>query len=165
MTPLHAPPSLPAAAPVEVAATVKYVVCREICIPGKADLSLSIPAEKQTDADASPSRKLFQATRAQLPNPLPADLRINATSMGKYFVLQIEGSPATNDTRFFPLDPGVIENSAPQSLTSNGKVARLTLKWFDQPVKPLSRLRGVIVLDKNHAYKIDVPVGVAVRFD
>jgi len=165
MTPLQAPPNLPATAPIEVAATIKYVVCREICIPGKANLTLSIPPEEQRAEAPSPSHKLFQDTRAQLPSPLPTYLRVSATSTGRNVVLEIEGTPATDETRFFPLDPGVIENSALQSLTSNGKVARLTLKKSDQLVKPLSRLRGMIVLDENRAYKIDVPVGIATRFD
>jgi DsbC/DsbD-like thiol-disulfide interchange protein len=165
MTPLQTPPNLPATTPVEIAATVKYIVCREICIPGKADLTLSIPQLSQTTAQPASWRELFQRTRAQLPNPLPPYLKVSATSTGGNFVLVLEGAAATDEMRFFPIEPGVIENSAAQSVTSNGSVVRLTLKKSEQLAKPLSTLRGVIVLDGNRAYKIDVPVGIETPVD
>ena len=158
MTPLQTPPELPATAPVEIAATIKFVVCREICIPGKADLTLTVPLHAQPPSNDSPSRKIFDDTRAQLPKPLPPDLKVSAGSTDGNLELWLVGAPQTHEIRFFPLDPGVIENSAPQNLDSGHGSLRLTLKKSDQLLKPPSRLRGVIVLDEIKAYKIDVPV-------
>jgi DsbC/DsbD-like thiol-disulfide interchange protein len=165
MTPLQTPPNLPTTAPFEIAATVKYIVCREICIPGKADLTLSIPKIGQTTPQPSQWRGLFQRTRAQLPNPLPPYLKVSATSIGGNLVLMLESTAAMEGMRFFPLEPGVIENSAAQTVTSNGSVVRLTLKKSEQLAKPISTLRGVIVLDGNRAYKIDVAVGIETPVD
>jgi DsbC/DsbD-like thiol-disulfide interchange protein len=158
MTPLQTPPNLPVTARVGIAATVKYVVCRELCIPGKTDVALSIPVQGPTDAQPPEQRELFQTTRAQLPNPLPTGLRVSANAAGDFFVLSIEGAAPAHEVVFFPLDAGVIENAAPQTLSSENNVLRLTLKKSEQSAKPVSTLRGVIVLDQDRAYKIAVPV-------
>jgi DsbC/DsbD-like thiol-disulfide interchange protein len=158
MTPLQTPPSLPDTSPVALVASVGYIVCREICIPGKADLTLSIPQLGQTTGQPSPWRKLFQETRAQLPHPLPPQLKVRATQTSENIVLIFEGAAAPEEIRFFPLKPGVIENAAPQELSSIGKVMRLMLKKSEQLTKPVSALKGVIVLDEDRAYEISVPV-------
>jgi DsbC/DsbD-like thiol-disulfide interchange protein len=158
MTPLQTPPNLPATAPVEIAATVKYVVCREICIPGETDVALSIPVQGQTNAQPPAQRDLFQNTRAQLPNPLPSGWKVSANAGGDLLVLTIEGAAPAHELVFFPLDAGVIENAAPQTLSSENNVLRLTLKRSEQLTKPVSTLRGVIVLDQDRAFKIAVLV-------
>jgi thiol:disulfide interchange protein DsbD len=158
MTPLMTPRDLDPTVPAELAATVKYVVCREICIPGKADLTLSVPLYGQAAAQPSPWRELFQATRVQIPTSPPKDWKVSAVPTDKNFVLSVEAPDEPNTVMFFPLEPGVIENAAPQdfAMTKNG--FSLTLKKSEQLFKPVSRLRGVIVLDKNRAYEIAVPV-------
>jgi DsbC/DsbD-like thiol-disulfide interchange protein len=158
MTPLQTPPNLPATAPIGLAATVKYVVCREICIPGKTDVALSIPVQGQTNVQLSAQRDLFQSTRARLPNPLPSGWKVSANAEGDFFVLSIEGAAPAHELVFFPLDAGVIENAALQALSSENNVLLLTLKKSEQLAKPVSTLRGVIVLDQDRAYKIAVPV-------
>jgi DsbC/DsbD-like thiol-disulfide interchange protein len=164
LAPLLTPRDLDPTVPAELAATVKYVVCREICIPEKANLTLSVPVYKQPAAPGqpppgpSPWRELFQATRAQIPNPPPKDWKVSAVSTDKNFVLSVEAPDEPNTVMFFPLDPGVIENVAPQDFAMNKKGFSLTLKKSEQLLKPVSRLRGVVVLDKNRAYEIAVPL-------
>jgi DsbC/DsbD-like thiol-disulfide interchange protein len=164
MTPLQTSFNLPGSAPVEVAATVKFVVCREICIPGKADLTLSIPLHGQPNGEPSPWRDLFQSTRAQLPKPLPPELTVSAGSTDGNLDLVLVGAPETHEMRFFPLDPGIIENAAPQILAPIDNGFCLTLKKSEQLLKPISTLRGVLVLDGNRAYEIDVSLGVPITF-
>jgi len=157
ITPLQTPPNLQSPAPISIAATVKYIVCREICIPGKADLTLSVPLHGQSVTGQSPWRELFQKTRALLPAAPPPDWIVSATLEGDNFVLTLRGGSA-EEMRFFPLEPGVIENAAPQTLSAVQNGLRLTLKKSDQLLKPVPALKGVIVLDKDRAYEIAVPV-------
>ncbi|MGH9713098.1 MAG: protein-disulfide reductase DsbD domain-containing protein [Candidatus Acidiferrales bacterium] len=165
MTPLETPPNLQASSPIVLAATLTYVACREICIPGKAEVTLSVPLYGQPNENPSPWRELFQITRGQLPKPLPPDWKASAASEGENFVLTVECAGAVQRVIFFPLDPGVIENAAPQIMSVDDKTVRLMLKKSEQLVKPLSNLRGVIVFDKNHAYKIDAPVMTTTKAD
>ena len=61
---------VPSAAP--LAAHVNWLVCREVCIPGKADLALPLQVAAQ-QGPAPPDRQaLFDRFRSLLPQPLPS---------------------------------------------------------------------------------------------
>lgn len=153
-------PQRPVTSSGEIAATVKYVVCREICIPGKAELTLSVPVSKVPKSERSEWIAVFRNSLSQLPEQLPPEWKVSATSKGANFVLTFRGGTA-KEMRFFPLQPGVIENAAPQPLDSDEDRLRLTLKKSEQLTKPVSTLRGVIVLDQDRAYEIAVPIGAS----
>jgi hypothetical protein len=59
---------------------------------------------------------------------------------------------------FFPLDAGQIENSAPQTFALTKAGFRLTLRKSDQLSKPISFLKGVLVLDSGRAFELTAPV-------
>jgi DsbC/DsbD-like thiol-disulfide interchange protein len=158
MAAIQPPSSFTRKSPVAVAATVKYVVCREICIPGKANMTLTIPVNPHATLEPSEWRELFRTTRTQLPKPLPSTWKVSAKSEGDHLILSLEGAGSARELMFFPLDPGVIQNAAAQTLELDNKGLRLTLKKSEQLVKPVSTLRGVIVLDQYRAYEIAVPV-------
>jgi thiol:disulfide interchange protein DsbD len=94
------------------AADVAWLVCEDICIPGKATVKLSIPlAETTTPAN----QELFQKWVAQLPQPATAatasaaavkDLQIEKTG-DREFAAKVEapaGQPV-KDVQWFPLPP------------------------------------------------------------
>jgi DsbC/DsbD-like thiol-disulfide interchange protein len=143
--------------PVEIAATVKYVACREICVPGKAEVTLLVPVSKVPSNERSEWTAFFRQSLAQVPEPLPPEWKVSAISNGATFVLTFRGGTAKK-MRFFPLQRGEIENAAPQTLSFDKNGLHLTLKKSEQLTKPIVSLRGVIVLDKDRAYEIAVPV-------
>jgi len=146
--------------PVPIDAEVSYIVCREICIPGKARLSISLRRSKGRSRapDFSEWRELFERTRAQFPKPMPSAWQVSVASKGNEFILSVRGAGAASAAAFFPLDPGVIENSAPQNLASSGNGFQLTLRKSEQPLKPVVSLRGLLVLGASGAFEISAPV-------
>lgn len=158
MAPVRIPAALNARAQATIGADVKYIVCREICIPGEAQLTLAIPAAKDPSRHYSAWRELFERTRAQLPEAAPRGWKISARSEGDNFILTVRGEAAPRDAAFFPLDANVIENSAMQIPASSGAGFQLTLRKSDQLLKTLAALRGVLVLDGTRAYEVSAPV-------
>jgi len=67
------------------------------------------------------------------------------------------GKPITK-AEFFPLDPGQIDNPAPQILQSSNMGAMMILKKSDLFIKPITILRGVLVIPGGPAYRIEAPV-------
>jgi thiol:disulfide interchange protein DsbD len=135
-------------------ATVKYVVCREICIPGTAHLNLSV-----ADAIGNPANAdLFRQTRAQTPKPAPADWEPVAASQKDTFILSVKTKTLVKSAYFFPLEPNQIENSAPQIFADAPDGFRITLRKSDQLMKPPFELKGVIVLGNGSAYEITARV-------
>jgi len=133
-----------------ISADIKFVVCREICVPARAHLTLSVPDR----SDASPWRELFARTRVALPKPLPATWQAHATSDRNFFYLRVQGGSRERAATLFPNVPGQIENSAPQKFESLPDGFRLTLKKSDQLVTPVRWLTGVLVLGDGKAYEI-----------
>jgi DsbC/DsbD-like thiol-disulfide interchange protein len=133
-----------------ISADVRYVVCSEICIPGKAHVTL--PGSESPQA-----HRLFEQTREEVPRPAPANWRISATQDNSHIVLRI-ALRTRSSLSFFPLDAGVIDNSAPQQLSVEDDGIHLTLAKSDQLVKPITRLRGLLVFSTGAALEITAPV-------
>lgn len=144
---------------VPIGADVKYVVCREICIPGKAHLTLSLAAAGgDPPAEASEWHAIFQRTRAQFPKATPAGWTVSATADKDHFVLSVRGAAPIKSATFFPLESGQVENSAPQAFAATGDGFRLTLQKSEQLVKPISTLRGLVVFAPGRAYEVAAPI-------
>lgn len=152
MAPIHSAPGAPPDAPQDVAADVRYVVCREICIPGKAQLRV------MADANHPQTARLFAQTRKELPQKAPASWQATATQNEDAFVLTVKTGEAVKGAEFFPLDAEVIENSAPQAFAPVAGGFQLTLKKSQQLVKPVEKLNGLIVLGLGKSYEIAAPV-------
>jgi thiol:disulfide interchange protein DsbD len=179
IVPLHAAASLAAQQPVRLGAEVKLLVCsREMCIPGKAELSLTLPIKSQppaADAQNLDARnhdarnhdarnhdarndELFTATRRALPHPAPGNWRFSVADANDSFVLSANLGHRITQAVFFPLAESQIENAAPQKLLSVATGFRLTLRKSDRLLKPIARLKGVLVLSAEGSYLMDVPL-------
>ncbi len=154
MAPIHGPPqSEPISIP-SISANVRYIVCREICLPGKAHLTLPVPQA----GDASQQRPLFQRVRTQLPASVPAGWRISAESNKDSFILSVRTNSQVQNATFIPITPGEIENSAAQDFMSMEKGFRLRLQKSSQLTKSISVLKGLVVLGPGRAFEVAAPV-------
>jgi DsbC/DsbD-like thiol-disulfide interchange protein len=158
IVPVHAETSLAAQPLARLGAEIKVLVCREMCIPGKAQLSLTLPIKSQPPAPDARALELFAAARKDLPRPAPQNWKFSADAAKDSFVLDANLSTRITQAVFFPLAEAQIDNAAPQSMQPRAKGFRLTLRKSDRLLKPIERLTGVLVLSGNHAYLIDVPV-------
>ncbi len=143
-----------------LAADLKAIVCREVCIPARAQLSLSLAVRAERPHESGETVALFRAARKALPKPAPVTWRPAAKDLGESFELRVNTGYSASEAWFAPLDPLQIENAAPQKSVSTAAGVRLILKKSDQLLKPVSRLRGVLVLPQG-AYLIDAPVAVS----
>jgi DsbC/DsbD-like thiol-disulfide interchange protein len=159
MVPVRSPAEIKDRQTQKIAALVRYLICRDVCIPGQKQLALSLPV--QTRAAASETRELFDATRPRLPRPAPPNWRISATSTGDEFLLNLKIGKMDKAPEFFPLNAEQIENAASQEATAIPGGIRLHLKKSKHLLKPIARLKGVIVLGPGSAYLVDVPVSQA----
>jgi len=144
-----------------LAADVKWLVCRDMCIPASQRVTLSLPIQEGAPKADPVWRALFERTRARLPKPAPPNWKSAVRAEERDFVLSIEsGAPQgpQENVTFFPLEPLQIEDAAPQRASRMPRGIRLTLEKSDQLSKPLKNLKGVIVFGNNRAYLIDAPV-------
>jgi len=137
---------------------VKMLVCREMCIPGKVQVSLTLPVKSQPPAPDAQTAELFAAARKALPQRAPGSWRISVTDARDAFVLTAKLRQDIAQVGFFPLEESQIKNAAEQQVVAVPGGFRLTLQKSDQLLKPIVRLKGVLVLAGDQGYVIDVPV-------
>ena len=141
----------------EFAADAKWLICREVCIPEHANLHLALSVSTTTDLDQQHTQ-LFAKTDKLIPQPLPRAWNASVMSGKDDFVLTVRAGKPITQAEFFPLDPGQIDNPAPQKVQPTPSGARITLKKSDLLVKPITALRGVLVIPGRPAYRIEAPV-------
>jgi thiol:disulfide interchange protein DsbD len=140
---------------------LKVLVCREICIPGKTQISLALPIKSMPPELDTRTSELFAVARRSLPRRPPDGWEFHVSDQKDSFVLTAKiGREATRAT-FFPLEESQIDNAAPQKIVPVATGFQLTLRKSDQLLKPIGRLKGVLELSANQTYVIDVVVGDA----
>jgi thiol:disulfide interchange protein/DsbC/DsbD-like thiol-disulfide interchange protein len=146
----------------QLAAHVNWLVCREVCIPGKADLSVPLQVATQKGT-ADPARQaLFDHFRSRLPQPLPSGSRaVFAAATGGFTLaaLSPKGQPAAG-AEFFPLDESQIKNAAAQPVRSVDGGLEISLARDENFRAQLAQLNGVLVLGDGTAYEIHARPGV-----
>jgi DsbC/DsbD-like thiol-disulfide interchange protein len=160
--PLSVPANLRNGTRVTVAANVNWLVCREMCIPGKAQLLLALRVGGRGGGNAA-TAALFQDTREKVPARTPANWTIYATNEKDDFVLTIETGQQERAAMFFPLEAEQINNDAKQTATPFSRGVRLKLQKSDGLLKPIAQLRGVLELGPGRAYQIAAPIRAATK--
>jgi len=158
IVPVQAETNLAAHPQAQLGAEIRVLVCREICIPGRTQLSLTLPIRLQPPAPDVRTQDLFAAARKEMPRPAPQNCKFSIVDAKDSFVLSADFGSQITQAIFFPLVELQIDNSAPQTLQPLATGFRLTVRKSDRLLKPVERLKGVIVLPGNQAYLIDVPV-------
>lgn len=160
LVPVRGAASAPAAASAEVSVQVSIVVCKDLCIPGKAQLSLTLPVRAAASAPSARNAALFASARGRLPKSLPAGWTVRVADGKDELVLIAQAAKQPAHAFFFPQDESQIDNAAPQPLEAMPKGFRVRLQKSDELLQPATRLRGVLEIDGT-GYLVNVPVARA----
>jgi DsbC/DsbD-like thiol-disulfide interchange protein len=163
---LDVPANYNPAKPVKLAGDVRYLICREVCIPAKTQVALAVPVAGGAAADAAARRDAFRATRERWPKLLPAGWKVQVSDEGKSFALNLDTGSREMKAQFFPLEEDQIDNAAAQTAAPTARGVRITIKKSEQLLKPIPILKGVVILGDtgaatqapNRAFEISAPV-------
>jgi DsbC/DsbD-like thiol-disulfide interchange protein len=163
------PADLPAGGRVDIGASVGWLACAEACVPGSAEVATSLPVRSSLPPPDDRWRSAFEKARDQSPMP-PDGWRVQAfVEDERRYLLEVRSSDPKGEPiagcRFFPLDPGVIENAQPQRFSAlrGGFDLSLTRAYMSTGIP--DRIRGVLVAEpgwdlsgKRRAISFDVPL-------
>jgi thiol:disulfide interchange protein DsbD len=133
---------------------VKWLVCHESCIPGRATAHIALEETPATAGAVDPAamRRINAAWR-KLPRdaPWPASLRADATNVE--LVIHGAGSElgARTPVRFLPLQWGQIDNAAEQVAAWTAGDLVLTLRRGDLRDAPIGTVEGLLVTTSARA--------------
>lgn len=133
---------------VTIRASVDWLVCREECLPGAAQVSVSVPVgEPSVDASTA---ELFAATRARLPRPADAAANVGIAAQWEGRTL-IVSAPDADRLRFFSFEPAQAPPSNPlRDGQSNG--ARLRIE-YDSRIANRPLVSGVLEVRQGETTK------------
>ena len=161
MAPMRVSADYSASSSDKLDAAVKFLICSDqMCMPGKAQVWLAMPAKAQSAPDPA-TAAIFAAARARLPKPAPANWKISGHMEKDLFVIDIQTGQPISQGYFFPLNESQIENSAPQIAASLPTGLRLTLRKSSELTMPVGILKGVLELPDGQAYLVNVPIKFA----
>ena len=149
LTTVQVPADLPLGTPVTLNAKASWLECKDVCIPGDAQVKLTLPVK--TQAAPSSSAALFKATQARIPGSvLNAIASIDATRIR--LALAPPAGKTLDKVEFFPLEEGRIEAAAPQILKSEGGQSAIYLTAAKPIASDFKTLKGVVVANGGPAY-------------
>src|SRR6478736_3981120 len=141
------PANLPAGTPVTLRAKADWLMCSEVCMPGGADLELTLAVSADQPEPNMKVARLFNNAVAALPQPLNG---WTATASRKDNVVTFRLTPVAGQTDR-PKDlhlfdaAGLIDYAAPQPLTEENGVLVLTLPVAKDAPADATRISGVLV--------------------
>jgi thiol:disulfide interchange protein len=143
--------------PIHLDAKVSWLVCREVCIPGKAHLGLDLTVSPDATAPAQTVGALGEALTL-IPKPLPADAKFTVTGGKTDFVLALTTGNRETNAEFYPFDEDQIANAAPQQIEPLSDGVRLRVRRFEDLKTLPATLHGVFKLSDTIAYDVTAPV-------
>jgi thiol:disulfide interchange protein DsbD len=122
---------------------VSWLECQDVCLPGKAELTLSLPVK--ANPSPGPAAPLFAEARRLLPTTDPGwTFSASAGSGGIELTVAPPAGTTLDEAYFYPVTRRVLDYSKPQSLEVSGRRYRIDLPSGARDEVPV-RLEGVLV--------------------
>jgi thiol:disulfide interchange protein len=143
--------------PIHLDAIVNWLVCREVCIPGKAHLGLNLTVNPAATAPAQPVGALGEALTL-IPKPLPPAAKFTVAGGATDFVLTLITGKRETNAEFYPFDEEKIANAVPQQIESLSDGVRLRVRRSEDLKTLPATLHGVFKLSDKVAYDVTASV-------
>lgn len=167
-TDLTVPATLPVGESVTLRVTADWLMCAEVCMPGKADLELTLPVKAEAPAPNMDVARLFNNALADLPQPL-AGWQVSASRTAQAIVVRLKPAAGNThrpqDLHLFD-DAGLIDYSITQTATDDNGTLVLNLTISKDAPADATRLAGVIVSGNGwggtipaHGATFEAPLG------
>lgn len=156
---IRVPSSLPGDE-VRLAARLTWLECRDVCLPGKADLALTLPV--RPSAKPGPASSLFaEAHRGMAQRDPGWSITAAAREGAIHLVVHPPSATTLTEAYFYPIPRRVLDYSKPQELVPEKAGYRIALVPDPNGASTVERLSGVLVAKTpagETAIEVDVPV-------
>jgi thiol:disulfide interchange protein DsbD len=155
--------------PIHLDAQITWLVCAQVCLPGKAHLGIDLTVQPGApNVEQEPKLGALGEAMTLIPTPLPAGAKISVAADKQQFELTLVDGKREKNAEFFPLksndgpfneDPAdLIANAADQNIDSRRDGVRLYVKRSADLTTLPATLHGVFKLSDTVAYDVTAPV-------
>lgn len=158
------PADWPLSRPLPLRVQAKWLVCKDVCIPGEAELGLNLPVVAGS-ADLDPAQaEAFERARAALPEPMPAGwlARYQVADGALSLAVEASGLDKAEVIEFFPYANDLVNHAAPQKLAVDAQGLRLSQGLSSYFLDAPKQVEGVLVLEQGgqrRAYELSASAG------
>ncbi len=156
-----APANLSPGGNVTITANLKWLICKEECVPGRAALTLKLPVAEAVGLPATSGTHtgIFSSTVAALAKPADGEIRMAIAPDGNSVTIALSGPEAKAITKnglrsvfFFPEGEYGIGAEAKQvaTVTPEG----FTLKIPRKEKKPVGEIRGILKIGEGKGFLV-----------
>lgn len=154
------PPLVPASSPARIGATIHYGICKEVCLPGEANLNLHLGWVTPGSRESSVVSREWTAVQrtAEARRPRPGGPTVEARVADTVLVLTVRarpGQPLPDTLTFYASDRDVLPGALRAVVRRGASSVTLRAPLRETP----TRVRGVLVGGSPGAAR---PVGWAV---
>ena len=147
-----------------VGAKVSWLVCKETCIPGEAELSKNI--HMTTTANESPKEEslLFQEWQKRIPQNISTKGSTGQIT-GQNLLMNIYAtSPIfkhAKNVELFIKEQELTQNKEPVTLHWKNNWLRWEQELSEYLTKPPAQITVVVVIDQTHSYETTIPISLS----
>jgi thiol:disulfide interchange protein DsbD len=138
-------------------AHVTWLVCAQVCLPGKAHLGMDVNVVRGPLPPAPVVGALGEAMNS-LPKLLPATMTASAVGGPKRIELTLHTGSQETDAEFYPFDPEVIENAADQEIHSLPDGVRVILQRASDSTSLPKTIHGLVELGGSENYDVTAAI-------
>ncbi|WP_089408654.1 protein-disulfide reductase DsbD family protein [Granulicella rosea] len=141
---------------VHLDAKVSWLVCAQVCIPGKAHLGLDL--DVQPNAPAGQAAGALGTAISLIPKPMTPAMKFSVVGGKTDLVLTLLTGHDETDAEFYPIDPDIIANAAPQMGEGIKDGVRIRVKRAPELTALPATLHGVVKFSDTLSYEVNGPV-------
>ncbi len=134
-----------------IKANADWLVCKDICVPEKGELDLTVPVSATEPRDNPRFQAHIGRARNQLPVD-PAGWKYDAAIRNGMLTVRLtapEGSEPPSKAFFFPERESLIDPASPEKLTRAGRALTIEMKLADPPLPDVTSVKGVAVSENG----------------
>ncbi len=150
--PMRADASLRAGTNATLRGHLHFLVCSNVCIPGKAELEHTVAVTSQPGAIDSEIEPLFVAAERALPRTLPLGVSVQVQQTKTAFVIRLTGKSVAS-AEFYPYDHDLIANAAPQIIRPQPDGLWITVEKAQELQQVPAQLHGLLKFPDGAAYQ------------
>ncbi|HEY2039199.1 MAG TPA: protein-disulfide reductase DsbD domain-containing protein, partial [Edaphobacter sp.] len=139
----------------QLKAHVQWLVCREVCLPGKAYLGLDLNA---TPKASGRTNSLIDAAVNAEPVKMPNSVRVDVNATRSMLTLNVVTGKRETSAEYYPLDDDSIRNAAEQKIEPSADGVKIVTERADISDTLPKKLQGVLKLSGGRSYTFDAPV-------
>jgi thiol:disulfide interchange protein DsbD len=138
-------------------AKISWLVCANVCLPGKAHLGLDLNVVPGP-LPAPPLVGALGEALDKLPQPLGAGMSVSAVGDAKHILVTLISGSHEEDAEFYPFDPLILQNSAPQPVQPLPNGVKIFLTRDPDSTALPATIHGLMKLSDSEAYDVTATI-------